>query len=480
MEYKKKLIKNLYILLSLALAFISGALLWRVNIGRGWQEGFTGRSTLLTVGTLFTILYYFLARMYQAHKIGLYRLVELSFSQMLSYGLADLVLLTATFFWFHNLERVRLRYFALGLLLQFVVITLIIFILNRLYARFDTPRRILILFGANDYIRLKSKMDDKKRRYDIVGCLPDSTDFAAVEETICTAAVQDVYLYKVSRAVEVRTILYCRAHHIDVHTSIELDHLLLLDNEISHTFDTPFYRNPKTPVMWYYPIVKRVSDIVIAGLGLIVLSPILLVTAAAIRLEDHGPVFYRQKRLTENGRAFDIIKFRSMRVNAEQGGAQLSTVHDDRITKVGRIIRKVRIDELPQLINILKGDMTIVGPRPERPEIMEQYLRELPEYGLRLQVKAGLTGYAQVYGKYNTVPEDKLKLDLIYIAKRSVQFDLQIIFYTLKIIFIPESTEGIADGQTTAMTDIEDPTDMEDLTDKEDPKNSSAADGKQD
>lgn len=139
MEYKKKLIKNLYILLSLALAFISGALLWRVNIGRGWQEGFTGRSTLLTVGTLFTILYYFLARMYQAHKIGLYRLVELSFSQMLSYGLADLVLLTATFFWFHNLERVRLRYFALGLLLQFVVITLIIFILNRLYARFDTP-----------------------------------------------------------------------------------------------------------------------------------------------------------------------------------------------------------------------------------------------------------------------------------------------------------------------------------------------------
>lgn len=128
-------------------------------------------------------------------------------------------------------------------------------------------------------------------------------------------------------------------------------------------------------------------------------------------------------------------------------------MHDDRITKVGRIIRKVRIDELPQLINILKGDMTIVGPRPERPEIMEQYLRELPEYGLRLQVKAGLTGYAQVYGKYNTVPEDKLKLDLIYIAKRSVQFDLQIIFYTLKIIFIPESTEGIADGQTTAMQD---------------------------
>lgn len=456
MENKKKVIINLYILLSVALAFISSAMLWYYNIGRGWDVGFTGRSTLATVGVLFSALYYFLARMYQAHKIGLYRLAELSFSQMLSYGIADFVLLVATFFWFHNLKRVRLSSFALCLLLQFLIITLIIFVLNRLYARFDSPRRIMILYGDNDYVRLKSKMEDMKLRYDIVGCFPDSTDFVEVKEVICASAVQDVYLYKVSRDVEVRTILYCRAHHIDIHTSMELDHLLILDNEISHTFDTPFYRNPKTPVMWYYPIVKRLSDIVISGAALVVLLPVLLVTAMAIRLEDHGPVFYRQKRLTENGRAFEIIKFRSMRVNAESTGAQLSTVHDDRITKVGHVIRKVRIDELPQLINILKGDMTIVGPRPERPEIMEQYLRELPEYGLRLQVKAGLTGYAQVYGKYNTVPEDKLKLDLIYIAKRSVQFDLQIIFYTLKIIFIPESTEGIADGQTTAMQDNSD------------------------
>ena len=453
MVYKKKLIKNLYILLSVALAFFSGAMLWRVNVGRGWSEGFTGHSTLLTVGTLFSILYYVLARMYRAHKIGLYRLAELSFSQMLSYGIADAVLLTATFFWFHNLERVRLRYFALGFLLQFLVITLLIFILNRLYAKFDTPRRILIVYGDNAYTRLVSKMEAKEYRYEIVGCLPDTTEFSEVGEVISSSLIQDVYLYKVSRDVEVRAILYCRLHGIDIHTSMELDHLLLLDNEISHTFDTPFYRNPKTPVMWYYPLVKRVSDIVIASLGLIVLSPILLVTAAAIRLEDHGPVFYRQKRLTENGRAFDIIKFRSMRVNAEMSGAQLSTVHDDRVTKVGRVIRKFRIDELPQLINILKGDMTIVGPRPERPEIMEQYLKEITEYGLRLQIKAGRTGYAQVYGKYNTVPEDKLKLDLIYIAKRSVQFDLQIIFYTLKIIFIPESTEGIADDQTTALQD---------------------------
>lgn len=140
-----------------------------------------------------------------------------------------------------------------------------------------------------------------------------------------------------------------------------------------------------------------------------------------------------------------------MITDAEKGGARLASQNDSRITPVGKIIRATRIDELPQLINILKGDMTTVGPRPERPEIEKQYLEELPEFGLRLQVKAGLTGYAQVFGKYNTTPLDKLKLDLLYINQRSLLLDLKLILYTVKIIFIPESTEGIAEGATTAM-----------------------------
>ena len=142
-----------------------------------------------------------------------------------------------------------------------------------------------------------------------------------------------------------------------------------------------------------------------------------------------------------------------MRVDAEKDDvARLSTGEkDDRITPVGRIIRKVRIDELPQLIDILVGNLSIVGPRPERPEIAEQYEKEMPEFKLRLQVKAGLTGYAQVYGQYNTTPYDKLQMDLIYIANTSVLEDLKICFSTVKILFMPESTEGVAEGQTTAM-----------------------------
>ena len=146
--------------------------------------------------------------------------------------------------------------------------------------------------------------------------------------------------------------------------------------------------------------------------------------------------------MTKGNKEFYIYKFRSMIVNAEKHGAQLAEKNDSRITPVGKVIRKTRLDELPQLWNILRGDMSFVGPRPERPEIHNEYLKELPEFRFRLDVKAGLTGYAQVYGKYNTSPEDKLKLDLLYINKRSMIMDLKLIFYTVKIMFIGDSAEG--------------------------------------
>jgi lipopolysaccharide/colanic/teichoic acid biosynthesis glycosyltransferase len=206
-------------------------------------------------------------------------------------------------------------------------------------------------------------------------------------------------------------------------------------------------------VVLAYLLFKRLFDIAVAVVALVVLSPVMLITAAAVKLTDGGPVFYKQKRLTKNGKEFYVLKFRSMRQDAEKDGvARLSTGDaDPRITPVGRVIRKLRIDELPQLFNILGGSMSIVGPRPERPEIAAQYAEELPEFNLRLQAKAGLTGYAQVYGKYNTTPYNKLQMDLMYIAHPSFFEDLRIIFATIKILFLPESTEGVAEGMETAM-----------------------------
>ena len=202
-----------------------------------------------------------------------------------------------------------------------------------------------------------------------------------------------------------------------------------------------------------YLLCKRAFDIVFSAIVILITSPLMLGVAIAVKAQDGGPVFYRQKRLTKNGRTFDILKFRSMRTDAEKDGvARLSTgENDDRITPVGRVIRACRLDELPQLFNILGGSMSVVGPRPERPEIARQYESEIPEFNLRLQAKAGLTGYAQVYGKYNSTPYDKLQMDLMYIANLSIVEDLKIIFATIRILFMSESTEGVEAGQTTAM-----------------------------
>ncbi len=442
-------LKWIYMGASLVIAFFTAAAIWYWNVAPGWSEGFFGLRTLILVGIMYCIVYFFFAKMYDAHKIGLYRLQELAFSQMLAYSIGDFCLFVATFFWFHNFSRISLRYFLLGFALQLGCILVITFIFNRLYARFDEPRRVMVVYGTEDYKRLLEKMKEKKRRYDIVAVYPETKGLDEIFSVL--SICKDIYLCDVSREIKERILLYCEAHHKDVHSSVDILEVLTLSSEVSHTFDTPFLRNKKMPEAWYYGGVKRVSDIVIALSAVILLSPILVITGLLIKLYDRGPILYSQKRLTKDGRVFDIYKFRSMKVDSERGGARLASVNDDRITPIGRYIRKLRIDELPQLFNILKNDMSVVGPRPERPEIAAQYEKEIPEFGMRLKVKAGLTGYAQVYGKYNTTPLDKLKLDLIYISQRSVLFDLRILFYTVKIIFIPESTEGIKENQVTAL-----------------------------
>ena len=200
-------------------------------------------------------------------------------------------------------------------------------------------------------------------------------------------------------------------------------------------------------------IIKRSIDIIVAVTGIIISSPIMLICAAAVKCYDRGPVFYRQERLTLHGRVFRIFKFRSMCVDSEKNGARLASKNDSRITPVGKVLRNLHFDELPQLFNVLKGDMSIVGPRPERKAILREYQREIPEFYYRLKVKAGLTGYAQVYGKYNTTPYDKLKLDLFYIENYSVLLDLKLMLMTFKILFQKETSEGVEDTQKNALLD---------------------------
>ena len=246
---------------------------------------------------------------------------------------------------------------------------------------------------------------------------------------------------------------YCIRNGIQVYVIPRVGDVLMSGAKQVHMFHLPMLRTGTYNPQPEYLFIKRLIDILLSGVASILFSPVMIVTAIAIKAYDGGPVFYSQTRLTKGGREFGVLKFRSMKVNAEKDGvARLSSgEHDPRITPVGHVIRKCRIDELPQLLNILKGDMSIVGPRPERPQIAEEYEKAMPEFYLRLQVKAGLTGYAQVYGKYNTTPYDKLLMDLMYISHANILDDLFIMFATVKILFMPESTEGVAEGQTTAL-----------------------------
>lgn len=245
---------------------------------------------------------------------------------------------------------------------------------------------------------------------------------------------------------------YCVANKISVYLIPRIGDVIMGGARRVHMFHLPVMCVDSYSPPIEYALAKRLFDIVASLIGIVLTSPIMLVVAIAIKACDGGPVFYKQVRLTKDGKEFNMLKFRSMRTDAEKDGvARLSTgVNDSRITPVGHVIRACRVDELPQLFNILGGSMSVVGPRPERPEIAARYEKEMPEFRLRLQAKAGLTGYAQVYGKYNTIPYYKLQMDLMYIANPSILEDLSIIFATIKVLFIKESTEGVADGQTTA------------------------------
>ena len=199
---------------------------------------------------------------------------------------------------------------------------------------------------------------------------------------------------------------------------------------------------------------KRAVDIVLTLALLFVFSPIMIVTALAIKLYDRGPVLFLQERYTKGEQKFMIYKFRSMKINSDSIKYVPTMEDDPRVTPVGKVIRQLRIDEMPQFFNILKGEMSLIGPRAESVKLTDAYVRDIPEFKYRLKVKSGLTGYAQVHGKYNTTPYDKLKLDLMYIQNYSWLMDMEIIFLTVKILFMKDSTEGFTEEQCATL-DIE-------------------------
>ena len=336
---------------------------------------------------------------------------------------------------------------ALVFFLQSLVVAAFVYLGNHLYFQMYPPEDCVIICSdrerAGELVRRVSRY---QKQYRITGVI-DYRDEDLQKQLRHSAMV---FLYELPANVKAEIIDYAYKHSTNIFFQTELSDIVVNYAKYTVLDDLSMLGSTTKELSVEQRFLKRMIDLLVSGLCLVLLSPVMLAEALAIKLGDGGPVFYRHERMTIGGKKFNVLKFRTMVVNAEKQGAQLATRNDSRITPVGRFLRATRMDELPQFLNVLKGDMSIVGPRPERESIAEEYYKEVPEFAYRLRAKAGLTGLAQIAGKYNTSPKDKLMLDLMYIERYSVWMDILLIFQTLTVFFKRDSTEGIEEGAKTA------------------------------
>lgn len=399
--------------------------------------------------TVYAILLLFFSRMYGGLQIGYLEKGNVLYSQILSVILVN----TITYLQVALLAK-RFLYiipFLAMFICQVVAICLWTLLANRFFQKLFPPRQMLLIYGYRPSLTLLDKMNCRKDRYQIRQVVHIDVGLEQIKKMIVD--YDATVICDVPSQIRNQLLKYCYEMGIRTYMTPKLSDILIRSAEDVNLFDTPLIMARNGRMSIEQAFTKRLIDILIASVACVITSPLMLVTAIAIKIQDSGPALYKQRRMTIHGKEFYVYKFRSMRMDAEKDGkARLASKNDNRITPVGNLIRKMRIDELPQLFNIIRGDMSIVGPRPERPEIAEHYEKEIPEFRYRLRVKAGLTGYAQIFGKYNTTPYDKLKLDLYYIQNYSVMLDVKLIIQTVKILFMKESTEGISEGQMTAAT----------------------------
>ena len=397
---------------------------------------------------MYALILFLLTNLFGGFKIGYLRLMDVLYSQILS-------LLSTNVVAYVQVVLISRKYLSATPLIKMTLVQLIFILLwvlicKIIYAALYPPRQMLLVCYDRDPDDMILKMSSRQDKYEIC-------DIADLNEEPLDAVCEMVKDYEAVLIYDIpayeRNIILkrCFTECVRTYVTPKISDILLRGADNIHIFDTPLYLSRNKGLSGDQIIFKRLLDLLISISLAVILMPLFLIIAFLIKVYDGGTVLYKQPRLTIDGKIFNIYKFRSMRMDSEKYGAQLAKKNDDRVTPVGKVLRMLHFDEFPQLINIIKGDMSVVGPRPERPEIAKQYQEIIPEFDFRLKVKAGLTGYAQVYGKYNTTPYDKLKLDLTYIENYSFWLDIKLILLTFKILFQKDNTEGIDATQITAI-----------------------------
>lgn len=392
----------------------------------------------------FVLIFITFSSLYGAFNIGIYRIHEIIYSFSLAVVFTNVIMYLELSLIAR--EMVSVPPMIVGVIYQIAVVAVSSCCANIIYFKLHPARHVVAVFGNDisgfDLIR---KMSNMSERFVIErGLNAEHTDMNKIKQQI--DKYEAVVICGIDKNLQKQIISYCYTNQKRTYLLPDITDIIINNSYNMQMSDTPVLMSRNRGLTLEQRAVKRFLDVLISSVGLIITSPIMLACAIAIKLDDGGPVFFKQNRITKDGKIFNVLKFRSMIVDADKDGAKKAVNNDDRITRVGRIIRACRIDELPQLINIFVGDMSMVGPRPERIENVYEYSNKYPEFELRHRVKAGLTGFAQIYGKYNTSPEDKLHMDLIYIETYSLLLDIKLLILTFKILFMKESTEGFEES----------------------------------
>lgn len=421
-------------------------LLWQLYLNNIIEERFWRRGIWL-LSALYGVLLVFFLQTYGGLKIGYLKRGNIIYSHILSLFIVNTIgyfILALIDKRFHSPVS-----FILLTVVDGIIVCIWVFLFQWIYGVLFPPRRLLVVYGVRPVFSIMEKIGARDDKYVIGGSISIDEGIDKIMEK--AEEFEGIVVGDVPSHDRNLILKKCYDSSIRVYMIPKISDILVRSSTNLNLFDTPILLSKNEGLQIDQMAVKRFIDIVVSLIGIILTSPLFVMFGAAIHLADRGPVFYTQTRLTIDGKLFKIYKFRTMRVDAEKDGvARLAGEVDDRITDVGKILRATRLDELPQLFNIIKGEMSLVGPRPERPEIAAEYMEDLPEFAMRLKMKAGLTGYAQVHGKYNTTPYDKLKLDLHYIRNYSLWMDLILIVLTPKVLFMKESTEGVGEGETNA------------------------------
>ncbi len=438
-------LKRLYILVTAAVMVMFETALIIYCLNRYYNSQF--RTQLYFRGHVLMALIYiamtvFVGRVFGGLLIGLRKSGEVIFSQLFTIlfsNAAFYVLLVMQAFKFPNVLPLLQT-----TLIELAAAFLWIWLMDCGFIRLFKPVRTLLIYQRGSVKDFKERLEKKTDTLSVTDYISADEDLETVKKKI--DEFNTVMIWDISASKRNSIFKYCYERSKRIYSVPDVPDIIFNGATSVHLFDTPLLLTDANPIEYEERVIKRTFDILFSLILIVLLSPLMLLTAVIIKLSDGGPVLYRQVRCTKNAREFKMLKFRSMIVDAEKSGVpQLAQEKDPRITPVGRVIRKLRIDELPQLFNVLVGDMSFVGPRPERPEFIKKYVEEIPEFAYRTKIRAGITGYAQLYGKYNTKPYDKLKFDLYYMEQYSLRLDVQLMILTLKIIFTKESTEGVTD-----------------------------------